>query len=244
MNKSEYETSFTLEETYWWYIGQRYLLESLLKKHYHDQPNLNLIDIGCGTGINLQLLQKFGTAKGIDISEQAKAFCKQRGLDIELSDILNMPFSNHSFDVVTSLGVFYHRNIPDDTLGMNEIYRILKPGGRLFFFDSAMPCLFGKHDIAFHGIRRYSKTELRKKLENSGFEIEKLTYVNSFMFPLVYLKRKLEKLSPAPPKSEVKELSPSSNQILKALYLFELKGASYFNYPFGINILAIARVSR
>ena len=206
---------------------------------------MKLLEVGCGTGINLQVLEKFGTVYGVDISDDAINFCKIRGIkNIKKSNVMNIKFTDNMFDVVTSLGVFYHKNVSDDVRGMKEIYRVLKPKGRFFIFDCAMMCLYGKHDIAFHGIRRYSKKELESKLKQAGFTVEKISYVNTLLFPAVYLNRKLGKLSKSKPKSEVQEsISPIVNLILKILYKTELRGIRYFNYPFGVNIFAVSRKS-
>lgn len=242
MDTKEYETSFRVEEKYWWFVGQNLLVEKFLKQFYADGKKYSFLDVGCGTGITLSILSKHGEAKGIDIAEQAIHFCRKRGFKITKSDVMDIKFADNSFDAVTSLGVFYHKGVSDDQKGFQDIYRVLKPGGRIFFLDCAMPSLYGKHDIAFHGIRRYTKKELRQKLEKAGFGVERISYYNTFLFPLVYLKRKLEKLSKAAPKSEVSEnINPILNKILTKLYCAELSLLKYVNFPAGVNILAVGR---
>ena len=243
MDKKIYDIVYKIEDTYWWFVGQRFLLNEYLKKYYNSKKNLKLLDVGCGTGINLNLLNKYGKAHGIDMSDEALRFCKIRKIrNVKKSNVMDIKFNSNSFDVVTSLGVFYHRNVTNDVKGLKEIYRLLKPSGRFFLMDPAMKCLFGKHDIAFHGIRRYSKEELQSKLEKVGFVVEKISYFNTFLFPFVYLKRKVEKLSKSEPKSEVQEtINPLINSILEGLFKIEIKGLDYVNYPFGINIFAVAK---
>ena len=243
MDKKIYETLYKTEENYWWFVGQRFFLDMYLTKYYNHKKNLKLLDVGCGTGLNLGMLDDFGTAYGIDISDDALAFCKARGAkNIKKSNVMNIKFKGNMFDVVTSMGVFYHKNVVDDVKAMKEIYRILKPGGRLFFFDCAMMSLYGKHDIAFHGMRRYSKNELKSKLEKSGFVVEKISYINTLFFPLIYIRRKLSNLANSKPKSDVQEkFNPIVNFILKMIYKTEITGLKYVNYPFGVNIFAVAR---
>lgn len=244
MEKQLYDTLYKLEGKYWWFVGQRFLIHQLLNKYYpRCKKRLLLLDVGCGTGLTMQELNKFGKAYGIDIADEALRFCRKRGLaNIKKSNVMGIKFNDGLFDIVTSLGVFYHKNVTDEAKAFSEIYRVLKPGGRLLFFDCAMMCLYGKHDLAFHGIRRYSKKELTYKLKRAGFTIEKITYVNTLLFPALYLSRKLGKMTRSKPKSEVQEsISPLLNLILKALYKMEIRGAIYSNYPFGINIFAVAR---
>ena len=59
--------------------------------------------------------------------------------------------------------------------------------------------------------------------------------------PGYYIARKFEKLSKQQPHSEVKNIHRSLNAVLRNVYLTELRGLSYWNYPFGVNILAIAK---
>lgn len=241
METHEYEKLFELEDKYWWFVGQRFLVQSILNKCYPEKK-LSLLDVGCGTGKTLSLLQKYGIAQGIDIASQAIEFCKKRGFAITKSDVMDIQFSDNTFDVVTALGVFYHKAVTDDVRGFQEISRILKPNGRFIIFDCAMKFLYGKHDVAFHGARRYSKKELKEKLERAGFTVEKISYVNTLLFPAVYLKRKIDALTNAPVKSDLEtQINPMINKLLTNFYCAELSLLKYVNYPFGVNIIAVGK---
>ena len=215
MDKKIYNILYKTEEKYWWFAGQRLLLRQFLERYYDSRKGLKLLDIGCGTGLNLGVLAKFGKAYGMDISNDAIGFCRKRGMkNIKKSDVMHIKFDDNSFDVATSLGVFYHKDVKDDAKAMKEIYRILKPGGRFFIFDCAMMILYGNHDIAFQGIRRYSKNELKEKLEKAGFNVEKISYINAIFFPAVLLSRKIGNLFNSKPKSEIQ---PNFNSLLNIL---------------------------
>jgi SAM-dependent methyltransferase len=238
MDLREFEILWNTERTYWWFVGQRYLLSSFIRKQVRGK----ILDVGCGAGLNLKLLGKYGNALGLDVSDQALAFCSKRGLKAVKSDIMDIKLKSGSFDVVTALGVFYHKGITDDVEGFKQVHKVLKKGGRFFLLDCASKSLFGKHDIAFHGARRYTKKELKVKLEKAGFTVERISYYNTTLFPLVWLHRQWGKLVNSTPKSEVQEdINPVVNRILKKFYLFELSLLKHFNLPFGVNIMAVAR---
>ena len=158
------------------------------------------------------------------------------------SNVMGIKLPDNTYNVVTELGVFYHEAVTDDLKAMKEACRILKPGGIFFVFDCAMMCLFGKHDVAFHGIRRYSRRELKTKLEQAGFRVERISYINTLLFPFVYVKRKLEKLSSKQPESEVQgTINTFVNKLLTVMYKMEILMNKFLSYPFGINIYAVAR---
>lgn len=246
MKKETYKLLYTTEETYWWFVGQRLLLQRMVRKYApkksEAKSEIKLVDLGCGTGKNIQVLSEFGDAEGIDVADEAIAFCTKKGVKVTKSNVMDMKLPDSTYDVVTELGVFYHEAVTDDLKAMKEAYRILKPGGIFFVFDCAMMCLFGKHDVAFHGARRYSRKELKTKLEQAGFIVERISYINTLLFPLVYIKRKLEKLSSKQPESEVQDtINPMLNKLLTMMYKGEIWLNRHITYPCGINIYAVAR---
>ena len=106
-----------------------------------------VVDIGCGSGMDLLLAAKRvgpdGRAIGIDMTdamiEQARVSAASEGLkhvEIRKGDATALPVSDRSVDVVISNGVL--NLVPEKELGFAEIVRILKPGGRLHLADIAL----------------------------------------------------------------------------------------------------------
>ena len=234
---------YEVEKKYWWFAGKRYLLSIFLKKYLKNKNNLKILDVGCGTGIIMKMLESYGKVHGIDTSDVALNFCRKRGIrNIKKADVCSIPYKKEEFDLITSLNVLYHKNVKDDFKAISEMYRVLKPGGILIVTDSAMKCLFGRHDITHHGIRRYSKKELLSKLRKTGFQIKKTTYFNFTLFPFAYMSRKIGNFVNSPVKSDVDvNINPLVNGFLKAIFKAELFLIKYINYPFGINIACVCK---
>src|SRR5687767_14975564 len=106
MQSHHYPILYEVEETHWWYVGRRRIIQSLVEKICRTLNNSNprILDVGCGTGANLKMLATFGSAEGVDISPQAVEFCHERGLEsVRLGAIEQLPYENDSFDVITAL---------------------------------------------------------------------------------------------------------------------------------------------
>ena len=141
MEKEVYAYFYKLEETYWWFVGRKYLVFNFIEKYLksHRNKKLKILDIVCGTGKNAEDLKKYGKVYGIDFSKEALNFCKKRHLkNIKLGTVEKLPYPNSSFDFVTCLDVLYHKGIKDDAGALKEINRVLKKGGFLFLTDVAM----------------------------------------------------------------------------------------------------------
>jgi SAM-dependent methyltransferase len=246
MEDKEYQKLYELEENWWFFDGERNLVDLFFKKYYHSKNSLKILDIGCGTGFNSFYFNKYGSVFGIDSSPLAVNFCKQRGLkNILQGKAQNLPYDNDMFDVIICIDVLYHKLVENDVEVMKEFNRVLKPGGRLFITDCAFMCLYSGHDISQHGIRRYTCKELRSKLKSSGFKINKLTYYNMVLFPVAYLLRKIENVvGHSRAKSDVKEINHFLNLVMKKLFNFENSLLKYMNFPFGINIFCVARKNK
>lgn len=108
------------------------------------KPGESLLDVGCGTGsLTLRAAKEVaprGRAAGIDASPQMVATARRKarrapGIEFRVAPIEQLPFEAAEFDVVLSSLMFHH--LPDDVkkLGLDEVRRVLKPGGRLIVVD-------------------------------------------------------------------------------------------------------------
>lgn len=102
-------------------------IDTLLAAIGEARPH-RVLDAGCGDGGVAALL----TAPDVicvDQSEAAVEAARARGLEVLQADIEKLPFEDAAFDVVMCNWVLYH--LPDLDLGLSELARVLRPGGRL-----------------------------------------------------------------------------------------------------------------
>src|SRR6185369_11727486 len=203
MMEHTYPTLFRVEQSHWWFIGRRKILASFVEEICRSVTDRRprILDVGCGTGANLLMLSKYGDAEGVDVSEDALAFCRERGLDkVKLGAAEQLPYDDATFDLVTAFDVVEH--IDDDLAGLKEMRRVLRPGGRVLLFVPTFMFLWGLQDDVSHHRRRYRLPGLTRVLEQAGFEIERSTYANITFFLPILLLRKLMRLTGIKTESE------------------------------------------
>src|SRR5215212_2722612 len=87
MQQHTYAIMDRVEDSHWWFVGRRAILESFLRtiaeKFRTPQSALRILDVGCGTGANLEMLSQFGGAEGVDVSDDALDFCRRKGLTVQ-----------------------------------------------------------------------------------------------------------------------------------------------------------------
>ena len=187
MQSHHYPILYRVEETHWWYVGRRRIIQTLVEKIVNSS-NPRILDVGCGTGANLKMLAECGRAEGVDISPQAVDFCRERGLDsVKLGAIEQLPYESGSFELVTALDVIEH--LDDDVAGLREIRRVLCRDGRVLVFVPAFMFLWGVQDDVSNHRRRYTLPSLLKAVEAAGFAIEWSSYANvSFFLPVLVVR--------------------------------------------------------
>ena len=243
MQQHTYAIMNRVEDSHWWYVGRRAILESFLEQIIQNPKskiqNPKILDVGCGTGGNLEMLAKFGAAEGVDISDDALEFCKAKGLKARKGLAESLPFENESFDVVTALDVVEH--LDDDVAGLKEMHRVLKPGGKTLIFVPAFMWLWGvQDDVSNHRIR-YTKKQIVERLQKSGFEIERATYANITFFTPILAGRTLMKLTGIKPESENNVNVSALNGIFGKIFSAERFWLKRANFPFGVSIVIVAK---
>ena len=244
--QNQHERYYQLGKKYWWFYGKYRLVLGMLNSYLRLSPEkpLQIFDAGCGPGHFMELLQNYGETTGTDFSlERLEACRKENFSSLAQTDLCFIPFKENTFDLITTIDTIEH--IENDQAALDELYRVLKPGGLIAVTVPAFMILWGSHDENQGHFRRYRVDDMRAKLQKSGFTILKATYAEFFwFFPLLIL-RKIKSLKdrffPSPPSDDFAILPNWINSILTTTIVYELPFLKSFNLPLGVTMVVIGR---
>jgi len=239
-----YEETYLIEDSYFWFKSIHKFIELFVKREYKKISNpLNIIDVGCGSGKLLTILNKYGKTRGIDCSRKAITFCRKRGLkEVKVEDINYYEFGESKYDIITCIDVLYHRWIRDDIIILNKLYKSLKDNGIVILDLAAFNFLRRGHDKAVMGTRRHTIRKIIPDLEKIGYKIEIRSYRLSFLFVPALAMKYFEKLQKKDDvKSDFKQLPSLINWLFFQMSCFENKIIKYLNLPIGTSLFIIAR---
>jgi SAM-dependent methyltransferase len=242
MENSEYQKLYELEDSYWWFVGRRKLVEVLIETWIRPEPVDPILDVGCGTGGNLTFLANWGREAGIDLSPIALGLARCRRLaDLAQASGLALPYADSSFGLVTAFDVLYHRWITNDDSAVQECYRVLRPGGWLMVMDSALPALWSHHDEVFYARQRYSLEEMYWLLTDVGFKPRKLSYANTLLLPLTLAMRLMGRWVPSISDFEMQPLPAWVNSTLTGILNLEAHWLRRGTFPIGSSVVCLAQ---
>jgi len=242
MQEIVYHTNYQLETSYWWFVARNKIIYSLLKKYCPINNNANLLDVGCGTGGFASFISNYIDVICLDTSELALSYCKKRGLsNLFFGTIADFNKKNIKMQFITMLDVVEH--IANDREVLRQAFEALQNNGYLIATVPAYNWLWSRHDEIHMHQRRYNKKQFVELITTSGFEIVFSSYFNSFLFPLVAIKRLIERFlkNKKDSSSPVEKVSPLSNKILEKIFAFERIILKFIKFPFGLSIIVIAK---
>lgn len=242
MQPEIYDQMARLEHEHFWFRARRNILQNCLKLYLAGstvKEETVVLDAGCGTGANLQILDQYGKVIGIDLHLSAccHAAAKTPGQMLQGS-LEKLPLCNECCSVATLLDVLEHVEGQQDVLG--ELFRVLSPGGTLMVTVPAFRHLWSGHDIAHQHRRRYRARELRAELNKAGFHIVYLSYFNTHLYPLIAVARLLRRQHSVS-GSDMQDPHPWLNDLLYRIFSSERLWIGRMSMPFGVSLVAIAK---
>jgi len=242
MKKTEYARMEEHEKNYWWHLGRLRIIKTYVTRALQEKQKVKIMNVGCGTGGTIDMLEKFGTVDNVDISEDAIKYMKQNGYTrITKVDDIKLPFKNKSYDMVVAFDVLEH--IENQTGAMKEWNRILKDDGVVVITVPAYQWLWSDHDKSLYHQRRYTTGRIKQVAAEGGFKVEKKSYAIVFSLPMVVGFRYLNKITGKKVDSETSyvEVPKSVNWLFKQFLYFEAFMHNFVKFPFGTTVVTILR---
>jgi SAM-dependent methyltransferase len=252
MRQDLYHDLYVKEQDYWWHSGKRAIVYTLLERYLpraRDRHSSKALDLGCGTGLNLDHLARYACPVGTDYSEEALRFCRERGHKLLCkADAGSLPFADSQFDIITALDVIEH--LDDDHAAFHEIRRVLVPGGLLLVSVPAFPVLWTYWDDILGHRRRYTAANLSKALQHAGLTVRKVSYSNALILAPVIAVRAMKTILHRTTEARNGSHDPSTdflpvprwlNRVLARYYRGEARFLARWGLPLGLSVICVAQ---
>lgn len=230
-------------EKNWYFSARSEVLTAFIRRFSRGGPTRRIADLGAGTGGILVKLASEAFAIGLEENEcLANEGHRRYGLSFVRANLVQgIPVREAVLDLALMLDVIEH--VEDDLALLANVRRVLKPGAELVVSVPAFRALWSHHDELHHHKRRYSKAELCEVLTVAGFLCSRVTYFNSFLLPLVFLSRMLEKLSGswARSASDYEKAPAIISRLLQWIFSQERHVITRWGFPVGVSLVALAK---
>ena len=241
MERIVYDRMAELDQRHWWYRARREILADLIRRRIELPQDAKILEIGCGTGHNLEMHGRFGTVDAIEIDDAAREVAARRlgrpVMKAPLPRLTGIPEA--TYDLVAILDVLEH--VEGDRAALAAMATKLRPGGHILITVPAHPWMWSAHDVVNHHQRRYTRRTLRAAVESAGLKIEMMSWFNSLLFPLAASARIVGRLTGKEDSDD--KLPPAPiNALFERVFGLERYALGRLPLPPGVSLAAIVSV--
>jgi ubiquinone/menaquinone biosynthesis C-methylase UbiE len=233
------------EQTYWWHLGRLKIIQTYVEKAKKDKKKFKIMNVGCGTGGTINMLERYGSVDNVDVSDEAIKFMKKCGYTrLTKVDDIKLPFNDKTYDMVGAFDVLEH--IDKQVAALREWSRVLKDDGAIVVTVPAYQWLWTEHDVSLHHYRRYTTKRLAAAAAEAGLVPQKKSYAIVFSLPLVVGFRYLNKLLGRKNDSETSYVDVPNwiNSFFSQLLYVEAKIHNTISLPVGTSVVGIFRKAK
>lgn len=239
MRESLYHTMAQVEAHHWWFAGRRAIIRSALRR-MPLPAKARILEVGCGSGGNLEMLSEFGVVYAVDTSPLAVDYARHKNIaqSVDLGALPDgIPTDNAPFDLICLFDVLEHVEL--DSQSLVSVCRHLAPRGLVAITVPAHNWLWARHDEIHHHYRRYTHTTLRRVAQDANLDVSILSYFNTFLMPIIVGARVMERALPRDSSLDLKIPLLPVNFCLTAILALEQHLMRWAPLPTGVSLLMI-----
>jgi SAM-dependent methyltransferase len=242
MERIVYDRMAELDELHWWYRARRDVLRELIKRRIRLPADARILEVGCGTGHNFQMLRTFGRLDAVELDSAARAIASRRlghaVMDSPLPQLTGVEM--HAYDLIAMLDVLEH--LDEDRAALVSLAARLKPAGRILITVPAHPWMWSAHDEVNHHKRRYTRRTLAAAVSDAGLKLETMRWFNSLLFPLAAAARLAGRITGREDSDD--KLPPAPvNLLFEKIFGLERYAIGRVPLPPGVSLAAIVSAS-
>ena len=238
MEREVFDRMAEQDQIHWWYVARRKILASLIAREAELPADARILEVGCGTGHNFDMLKSFGRLDALEVDDAARTLASTRlGApvgDAPLPDLPGVPDGH--YDLVALLDVLEH--VDNRAESLRSIAAKLRPNGKILITVPAYQWMWSAHDLAHHHKLRYSKKGLRQDAEAAGLKVRKLGYFNSLLFPVAAAVRIIGKVA-GKTSSDDKVPPGPLNAMFEKIFGLERYMIGRMPFPAGVSLFAL-----
>jgi SAM-dependent methyltransferase len=238
------------EMRHWWFVARRQIIHDLLDRYAPGASSGQgrWLDVGCGTGVLLESYRGFAEKAGVELDEGCVQRANEKGLGVRRTGS-DWDFSELGrFSCVSLCDVLEH--VPDEQAAIAAVRAALDEQGILLVTVPALMGLWSNHDVVNHHYRRYTRQTILQCFPTEQWDVLKVSYFSSFLFPPVWMVRKMKGLKKklmgangqsAAPRHDLEFGHPLMDRTLLTVFRMERPLLRRWSLPIGSSLLLVVR---
>lgn len=243
MDRAFLDNYFRIEREHWWFRVREAIILDVFRSGVYKGKPLRILNVGAATGRSSEMLEQFGEVQSIEFDQPSYEFCRDiLKMKIEQGSITELPFEDNLFDCVCAFDVVEH--VEDHELALRNLFRVCKPGGKVFITVPAFMSLWSTHDVVNHHFRRYTKKTLLELSAVHAGALLRSTYFNFFLFIPILIVRSIQRIFLKKGSAHLKpdnEMFKSGilNTLFHSIFSTERILLKKINFPVGVSLLML-----
>jgi len=235
MNNETFLRQIKNQKNHWWFQGRKNIINKIIFR-INFKKKINILDFGSGSGVNVEMLKKYGNVDLQEVNKIARLNLKRIKNINKIYSSLKIKKSYYNLVLVAD--VLEHVKNPKELLRI--LKKNIKKNGYILITVPAYQFLFSSKDKALKHYRRYNKKTLKKTIDE--FTLVEMSYFNTLLFiPImaIILFNKILNIH------FIKKVETTPNFIINKIFFyffsFEKIILKFINFPFGLSIYALIK---